>query len=371
MDQLEQDLTRFKQPAMALVGGIAAALVVATLPHVYLESIIGATGLSEIVSAAAPPLGNTARGLIAVVAGLVSASAIYIFLNRKSNSQMGGSDMSLAIRRNLTPEPEVEKVESKSSFTLPKISLSTKSLTKFLKKPKKVSGEVTDLADLPNLRQADSHPDAPARAPIFAAADLGSPLAEQIKPFEAPLQPIVEPEPSAAPAPEAAAPVVAHTPNEAERDMRVEVKPEEALDLSKNIFADRAPAVAPVSQPVAQAPQAPLAPSKQVPSASAEDMADLSIAQLATRLETGLARLKELEINHRNHSQAARQFPETADKPLPTAEDVPVIVPPLRSVESPETTAVTEVDAQAARQADMDAALKAALGTLERMTAHR
>jgi hypothetical protein len=356
---------------MALVGGIAAALVVATLPHVYLESIIGATGLSEIVSAAAPPLGNTARGLIAVVAGLVSASAIYIFLNRKSNSQMGGSDMSLAIRRNLTPEPEVEKVESKSSFTLPKISLSTKSLTKFLKKPKKVSGEVTDLADLPNLRQADSHPDAPARAPIFAAADLGSPLAEQIKPFEAPLQPIVEPEPSAAPAPQAAAPVVAHTPNEAERDMRVEVKPEEALDLSKNIFADRAPAVAPVSQPVAKAPQAPLAPSKQVPSASAEDMADLSIAQLATRLETGLARLKELEINHRNHSQAARQFPETADKPLPTAEDVPVIVPPLRSVESPETTAVTDVDAQAARQADMDAALKAALGTLERMTAHR
>jgi len=198
------------------------------------------------VSAAAPPLGNTARGLIAVVAGLVSASAIYIFLNRKSNSQMGGSDMSLAIRRNLTPEPEVEKVESKSSFTLPKISLSTKSLTKFLKKPKKVSGEVTDLADLPNLRQADSHPDAPARAPIFAAADLGSPLAEQIKPFEAPLQPIVEPEPSAAPAPQAAAPVVAHTPNDAERDMRVEVKPEEALDLSKNIFADRAPAVAPV-----------------------------------------------------------------------------------------------------------------------------
>lgn len=367
MDQIEQDLARFKQPAMALVGGIAAALVVATLPHVYLETIIGATGLSEIVSAAAPPLGNTARGLIAVAAGLVSASAIYIFLNRKSNSQMGGSDMSLAIRRNLTPEPEVEKVESKSSFALPKISLSAKSLTKFLKKPKKVSGEVTDLKDLPNLRQADSHPDAPARAPIFAAADLGTPLAEQIKPFEeqpAPL-PDVEPtpQPHAEPAPQAAAPAS----NEAQRDMQVEAELEETLDLSKKIFADPEPEVALVAQPAAQRPQA---VSEEAP-ASTEDMTDLSIAQLATRLEAGLARLKKLEIDSRNLSQAAQQLAETAEKLLPVTEDAPVIVPPLRSVETPEAPEVPEVDAQAARQADMDAALKAALGTLERMTAHR
>ena len=71
MDQIEQDFARFKQPVMAVAGGIAVALVVATLPHVYLENIVGATGLSEIVPAAAPPLGNTARSLIAVVAGFI------------------------------------------------------------------------------------------------------------------------------------------------------------------------------------------------------------------------------------------------------------------------------------------------------------
>ena len=49
MDQIEQDLARFRRPVMAAAGGIAAALVVATLPHVYLEDIVGATGLSEIV----------------------------------------------------------------------------------------------------------------------------------------------------------------------------------------------------------------------------------------------------------------------------------------------------------------------------------
>ena len=65
VDPTEQDMARFKQPAIAVAGGIAAALVIATLPHVYLENIIGATGLSEIIPAAAPPLGNTAPGLIA------------------------------------------------------------------------------------------------------------------------------------------------------------------------------------------------------------------------------------------------------------------------------------------------------------------
>ncbi|MFT6009435.1 MAG: hypothetical protein ACI9TB_002675, partial [Parasphingorhabdus sp.] len=36
VDQIEQDFARFKQPAVAVAGGIAAALVIATLPHVYL-----------------------------------------------------------------------------------------------------------------------------------------------------------------------------------------------------------------------------------------------------------------------------------------------------------------------------------------------
>jgi hypothetical protein len=97
-------------------------------------------------------------------------------------------------------------------------------------------------------------------------------------------------------------------------------------------------------------------------------MSNLSIAQLAERLESGLTRLKNLE--------AAKQAPVATQPiapPAPVAEEVaiasdqeaPLEVPPLKTVEK------TEEDALVARQADMDAALKAALGTLEKMTAHR
>ena len=164
MDQTEQDMNRFKQPVMAVAGGIAAALVIATLPHVYLENIIGATGLSEFIPAAAPPLGNTARGLVAVMTGMISTSAIYLFLNHKPKFLGGGSDMSLAIRKNLTTNAIDDVRGGKSRFTMPKLNLSAKTLTKFLKKPKKVAGQVTDLRDLPDIKPADRHPDAPIRS---------------------------------------------------------------------------------------------------------------------------------------------------------------------------------------------------------------
>jgi hypothetical protein len=52
-------------------------------------------------------------------------------------------------------------------------------------------------------------------------------------------------------------------------------------------------------------------------------------------------------------------LPEAVEAPAPVA------IPPLRSVEP------VEIDSLDNRQADMDAALKAALGTLERMTVRR
>ncbi len=342
MDQTEQDMDRFKQPVMAVAGGIAAALVIATLPHVYLENIIGVTGLSEIIPAAAPPLGNTARGLIAVMAGMISTSAIYLFLNHKPKFLGGGSDMSLAIRKNLTTDAIDDGRGGKSRFTAPKWNLSAKSLTKFLKKPKKVAGQVTDLRDLPDIRSADRHPDAPARHPIFASSDLGAPLAGKIKKFDEPEveQDLAEPVEKSAPSISSGAPLVAEkmldSPSEKERT---------------------------VDQPGDVSPQ-------EKPSAPREDLTTLSLAQLADRLEAGLRRLEALETRE----QIAP--PPPVAEPAPTVEKTvtlaevpqapaPLAMPPLRSVESDEPVA------QDNRQADMDAALKAALGTLERMTVQR
>ncbi|MEH6661571.1 MAG: hypothetical protein V7679_07990 [Parasphingorhabdus sp.] len=327
---------------MALTGGIAAALVIATLPHVYLENIVGATGLSEFIPAAAPPLGNTARGLIAVVAGLISASALYLFLNHKTKSHEGGSDMSLALRKNLTREPVAEERESKSRFSVPKLNLSAKSLTKFLKKPKKSPGQVTELKDLPDVRAADRHPDAPVRQPIFASSDLGAPLVESIKRFD---QSAAGKE-VAEPVKQSASPVVKPDPFAAEKTMEPVV--EEAPEPKQ--IDDQA-------QPKA-------------PSVPREDLSTLSLAQLADRLEAGLRRLEALETRERivspQASSQAAPKPENMDSPAEVSEEpAPVAIPPLRSVEP------VPIDTQAGRQADMDAALKAALGTLEKMTAHR
>ncbi len=366
MEQFEQNIERFKQPAMAIAGGIGAALVVATLPHVYLENIIGATGLSEIVPAAAPPLGNTARGLIAVMSGLVTASAIYFFINRTSNSSKEDSDMGLALPKFSVSDESVEDA-GKAKFSMPKFSLK-----KLLQKPRssKKDGKVTDLADLPKLREADSHPDAPARRPIFADADLGTPLVDQIKPFEK-----AEETPDAALQESPAEPKAASAPFTADKSLSVPSPTEQPLDLSGRVSVPESETAvsAPMSASICDAVSAPLSDPQEMPDETKEDMSSLSIAQLADRLETGLQRLKQLEIHSRaaldHPSPAVQQVAETAAVPgginVTSAEEHVHTPPPLKSVQP------SEEDVQAARQADMDAALKAALGTLEKMTAQR
>ena len=343
MDQIERDFARFKQPVMAVAGGIAAALVIATLPHVYLEHIVGATGLSEIVPAAAPPLGNTARGLIAVVAGMISASALYLFLNHTTKLHEGGSDMGLAIRRNLSSESNNQEDGGKSRLAVPKLNLSARSLTRFLKKPKKSSGQVTELKDLPETRPSDRHPDAPARQPIFASSDLGLPLGERIKRFDESIF-----EKDAAPFAESAAPFAAPVePAVAEEDLQA------PMPVRERAAEDQAENIAPHDEAV-------------VPEA---DLSTLSLAELASRLEAGLNRLEALQMRERITPTPAKTPALNPAKasPLPEApsEPAPVAIPPLRSVDT------GEARSPEGRQADMDAALKAALGTLERMTVQR
>lgn len=352
LEQTDQNWMRFKDPVMAVAAGAGAALVVVTLPHVYLENIIGATGLSEVLPAAAPPLGNTARGLIAVLAGLVSASAIYLFLNRK-----GSSDMGVALREQINAanpvelDYEAEANAKKSRFSLPKFD--AKSLTKFLKKPKKDKARVMDLADLPQLRKLKDEPiEEAARPSIFAEPEMESPLSEAIAPFD---QPEPEEAPAAemesAPAHQAAEPMQPVTPAPAEPEMVAVAIPEVAMPV--------------------------------------EDLSHLNIAQLADRLAAGLNRLKQLEAASAvvaNVAPQAAVVAEPASTPEPAPQAVvqqPVVSepvaapaepfqaaetftpPPLKEVEQAGETMVAE------RQADMDVALKAALGTLEKMTAQR
>lgn len=250
--------------------------------------------------------------------------------------------MGLAIRKNLTTEPMDGDHEGKSRFAAPKLNLSVKSLTRFLKKPKKLPGQVTELKDLPDIRTADRHPDAPARQPIFASSDLGVPLAEKIKRFDQPLPETASTEP-------------------AEQAIQPPAMPE-------TVDSGNEPQSQPKEHPVQERPE-PIFQRKDA-AMPQTDLSDLTLAQLASRLEAGLERLEALRMPERDAD------PITSPETAPAAENVvsstqgseapvTVSIPPLRSIDS------VDINSQDSRQADMDAALKAALGTLERMTVHR
>lgn len=250
--------------------------------------------------------------------------------------------MSLAIRKNLTPESADVDRAGKSRFAFPKMSLSVKSLTSFLKKPKKSPGQVTELSDLPDIKPADRHPDAPARQPIFASSDLGAPLAEKIKRFDE----LAEEREITAPDEPAGQPTLVPEPFNPDREQQSQSQtlPQQAR-----------------TEPVLQRNE------EVIPRA---DLSTLSLAQLADRLEAGLERLEALYTR----DGVARPPASPAPAPvrdqvvtLPQGSETPaaVTIPPLRSIDS------VEIETQGSRQADMDAALKAALGTLERMTVHR
>lgn len=117
-------------PLVALVLGAAAATAAAVMPVPMLEGLVSDSGLPAILSAAEPPLGATARLAVAAGAGgaaaLVTWFALFILLGTR--------------RLTVGRQPSSEAV--------------------------------------PVLRRADAHPDAPARAPLLATRDLGTPFLE-------------------------------------------------------------------------------------------------------------------------------------------------------------------------------------------------
>lgn len=111
-----------------IVAGVAAAAILALLPTATLEQLVWSSGVGALVPAAQPPLGVTARALLAMAAGLglgaVAWSALFLLFGP-------GGFVDLRARN---------------------------------------PGE-------PSVRRADAHPDAPPRRPM-TAADLGTPLME-------------------------------------------------------------------------------------------------------------------------------------------------------------------------------------------------
>lgn len=116
-------------PATGAMVALGVALLVLQMPVSVLESLSTDSGLPALVAAAAPPLGLTARLSAALLAAATVGGIVWFALF---------------------------------------LMLDTRSL--------ETRGERED--GVPILRRADAHPDAPARRPVFANSDLGTPFLE-------------------------------------------------------------------------------------------------------------------------------------------------------------------------------------------------
>lgn len=120
-------------PLAAGVIGFVTAALFALMPTGMIEDLVVDSGIAAVVSAAEPPLGFTARFILIFLVGggvgMVAWFALFLLLGSRSIVVQPGADD-------------------------------------------------RDEEAMPRLRRADAHPDAPARRPLSAARDLGTPFLE-------------------------------------------------------------------------------------------------------------------------------------------------------------------------------------------------
>lgn len=295
--------------AMALAGAIVAAVGTMLVPVAILESIAGSSGLSELVPAARAPLGDTARALIAFGAGAFTLALLaYILLRQDSIT-----DPAVSERAPANDAPSL--MDRLAKITLPAIAM-----------PKmpwaKGEHDITELADLPKLRNGDSHPDAPPRRPLVASQDL-------------PVLDLVElPQAATSPKAHVSDAIIATEPMvpEAITEMPVAAQPMSVSQL--------APTLAEMVE--------------QLESAVAERQKQLAeLEAVATELAASRPALHTAVAEHPGHRSA--MLAEQDDKNMPAFRSV------RPTVEAVPTTPV--------KDDDMDSALAAALATLHRMNA--
>lgn len=206
-------ITKAHALILACVGGCIVAFLALLVPVYRLEILTGATGISEIIPAARPPLGFTARILFIGFFAILSSSILLIilmsFTSEEPDEYMALDEMDeMARRRNRMPVIEDENTQepvshqnqsrhesfehnqqlySSSQYKnydrhrsqkQPSQKKSKNIFTKLKSSVRKLpfmggDDSVRSFDDLPKLRSADSHPDAPPRRPLSAHNDLG------------------------------------------------------------------------------------------------------------------------------------------------------------------------------------------------------
>ncbi len=135
-----------------LLGAAGAALASWSMPAGLIETLVTSTGISEVVPAAAPPLGLNARLLLALFAALMATGIIWV---------MRREGRPLVLEHEEGRRNGVQGA-GRMGFALSKLTAFARGRM----------GSTSRMRGEPVLRRCDSHPDAPARAPIFASRDF-------------------------------------------------------------------------------------------------------------------------------------------------------------------------------------------------------
>ncbi|MHA6719832.1 hypothetical protein ACX40Y_10330 [Sphingomonas sp. RS6] len=127
-------------PVIAVPLGALAALGVVAMPAAMLQSLVAPSGLTDLLPVLVPPLGLAGRMLLSVAAGaaVTAISGLFTYMLVGRSAIGGGHDA--------MPDWDADP----------------------------------DSLAMPVLRRADAHPDAPARPPLLATRDLGTPFAAEI-----------------------------------------------------------------------------------------------------------------------------------------------------------------------------------------------
>ena len=232
--------TAWIAPGGGVLAGAAVAAWVVLMPQSVLEDRVWQSGLPGLIAAAAPPLGDTARAMLAAGGGALAAAVIWsaLFL------LFGAGGL-------FAPKPVATGVDT----------------------------------GIPVLRRADAHPDAPARRPM-SAADLGTPLpppAPVDAPADAPADvdadvPVMSPPPVEQPIPaDLDLPLAAFHPGALPEVPREPVRP--------------VPPLTTTAAPAAEAPAEPTEPAESEIALATEEAAELpTIESLLQRLERSTRR---------------------------------------------------------------------------------
>ena len=121
---------------VAALAGLSVAFLAFAAPADIIADLVAGTGLASVIPAAEPPLGMKARFLLGASGALATFGLVFLLL--RWLDRVGSSE-----ERTRSPGEEREA---------------------------------------PRLRRRDIHPDAPPRPPLYAGADLGEPIGEEVEP---------------------------------------------------------------------------------------------------------------------------------------------------------------------------------------------